>query len=539
MTGGVMYVYKDLIVVDDVNYSDGEYKSIKSQVSKIQSPQVVITKKQALELSTEDFEKLCVDFSSCDILIHLTDDLYSDGVAESDIFSKEETADMKKKFEICQSHNCNLYLSDMLYNFGEVERNKIPFTKALEASAKINDWVNQIETANVNGTPLSQFEKYLYAYSIVTNFRYKEGENINESRDLSRILTGDKIVCVGYAHLLAELCNRLGIPCKPQAVFKGSQKDYKEGVCNHENCMLYLFDEKYGIDGFFMADACFDSFDGTNKPKTLSHSLINYSDISKIFTGKNKIFINEDKDEVLSCCKFLQRLGIIDDEQLFIESEDASALAKNMLVSGKADEEIESFMQNSWDLVKSGREEIDDSVLIDGYVDIDEVSTFAAKTLLNCMYADYGMQSVDPDEEFDKLLGIIKSVQTNLPNITEVELTDLIKNKIKSFDYSDSNELLMAIASFVDENFILGDAYSTLKTLRETQSVGATFDAYQKALFNVSISRGMSEDVAKRHTEKKLNQSVDFAGKYWNLSEDCKNPFACRAIELMSKKRRD
>ena len=70
--------------------------------------------------------------------------------------------------------------------------------KTLEASRKINEWVDRINKVKEDGSELSVFEKYLFAYLLVSQFEYKEQSNDPwKSRDLIAVLTGDKIVCVG------------------------------------------------------------------------------------------------------------------------------------------------------------------------------------------------------------------------------------------------------------------------------------------------------------------------------------------------------
>lgn len=123
--------------------------------------------------------------------------------------------------------------------------------QALIASRKVNDWVNEIKNAKNKGKPLSPYEQYLYAYDIVTQFNYKEvenGENLAKSRDLISVLNGDRIVCYGYASLLCEICNRLGIACYSQAVNK-----------NHQICFVKIDDERHNIHGIYASDPTNDS----------------------------------------------------------------------------------------------------------------------------------------------------------------------------------------------------------------------------------------------------------------------------------------
>lgn len=63
----------------------------------------------------------------------------------------------------------------------------------------------------------SPFEQCLLAYDLVRD-RYYVMENSDEeyyiSRDLTSVLLGDKIVCVGFSNLLSAILNKLGIDSK-------------------------------------------------------------------------------------------------------------------------------------------------------------------------------------------------------------------------------------------------------------------------------------------------------------------------------------
>ena len=61
-----------------------------------------------------------------------------------------------------------------------------------------------------------------------------------DSRNLVKVLNGDKIVCIGYASMLAELCKRIDIPCIVQLAVDGI--DEKELVVYD---IIALMDENY------------------------------------------------------------------------------------------------------------------------------------------------------------------------------------------------------------------------------------------------------------------------------------------------------
>ncbi len=131
---------------------------------------------------------------------------------------------------------------------------------------------------------LSPFEKYLFAYNKVKQFKkYKENnEDKANSRNLYQLLDNDYIVCVGFSRLLGDLLEKLGIPSLDYSVGVNvgfddvpddivilpekivSSKTGKEHEVmiergDHARREVHLVDPKYGIDGYFIADPTWDN----------------------------------------------------------------------------------------------------------------------------------------------------------------------------------------------------------------------------------------------------------------------------------------
>ena len=115
---------------------------------------------------------------------------------------------------------------------------------------------------------LSPFERYIYAYNVVKQYKqYKENEkNKSASRNLYAILENEYMVCVGYSHMLEDLLNKSGI----KSIYRSmgvddsyDKKDEKEVVNinwnGHARRFVYINDPKYGIDGFYVADPTWDN----------------------------------------------------------------------------------------------------------------------------------------------------------------------------------------------------------------------------------------------------------------------------------------
>lgn len=119
---------------------------------------------------------------------------------------------------------------------------------------------------------LSPFEKYIYAYNVVKNFKeYKDCEDASASRDLYEIVNNEYMVCLGFTKLFGELLSMLDIPSFDfAAIIDDSYDDYFEekedlmvekptNFVWHSRRYVHLIDEKYGIDGFYVSDPTWDN----------------------------------------------------------------------------------------------------------------------------------------------------------------------------------------------------------------------------------------------------------------------------------------
>ena len=155
---------------------------------------------------------------------------------------------------------------------------------------------------------LSPFEKFLYAYNIVKKFKeYKENEaDRTASRDLYALLDNEYMVCVGYAAMLEDLLDKLGIENAPYSVTLdvGFDKvpndaivipdDVELSYGGHARVKVHLVDPKYGIDGYYFSDPTWDNVMSND---TYNYALMTQSEYVSIhrtdfmyFSNVNELF---------------------------------------------------------------------------------------------------------------------------------------------------------------------------------------------------------------------------------------------------------
>lgn len=156
-------------------------------------------------------------------------------------------------FEEDLKNKCGKWLKygDNLYIFIDNNSEFLPLSKIQDTIKAITDIANTIKSHN-----LSPFEEDIYAYDIVRSRIYKQedkGDSYKSSRDLSNVLNGDKIVCLGYANLYDAILKSLGHKSK---LFFLESNDKKTG---HAEVIEDLKDNKYRINGYYLFDPTFDS----------------------------------------------------------------------------------------------------------------------------------------------------------------------------------------------------------------------------------------------------------------------------------------
>ena len=121
---------------------------------------------------------------------------------------------------------------------------------------------------------LSNFEKYIYAYNVVKKFKkYKEtDEDRLKVSKVYLILENEYMSCEGFSNLFGDLLEKLGIASKELSSSVDTSYDKvlvgeeDVGLVNepvnkseHARRYVYLKDDKYGIDGFYVSDPTWDN----------------------------------------------------------------------------------------------------------------------------------------------------------------------------------------------------------------------------------------------------------------------------------------
>lgn len=223
-----------------------------------------------IEIVTLDNIKYLIDISN---ELNLPFKLYISGSSYKNINPINNINMLFSHSDIDKFLNINKYLKENGY--------ELRFTE--DVSELTNTWsIDEVITANnsvnslvdfINKHYLSPFEAIAFIHKLTAStFEYQEKEEYGlNSRSLVGILTTDEIVCVGYSTFIKAVCDKLnmnGLECECYTCFlekdDGSICDelkemgFKSGVTHMQN-LIRITDEKYGVNGAYVLDTCWDS----------------------------------------------------------------------------------------------------------------------------------------------------------------------------------------------------------------------------------------------------------------------------------------
>lgn len=216
---------------------------------------ILINKEVSLDKKFLEF--LFVNFPNSKITISTYNNFYSASIPDA-LYTEEELAVLVQNADMADKYNRELNFDD-----------GYTLEQAIIASRKLNSHADYINNFKIRNIPLSPLEKLAVAYKIVSNNVYADDPNSDQNpRNIISTLSGDKIVCAGFASELNALCKRIGIPC----IYRITTFGEKGSMGNHAVCTVNIKDEKYGVDGIYVLDPTGDS----NPQKNYSNIDFNY-----------------------------------------------------------------------------------------------------------------------------------------------------------------------------------------------------------------------------------------------------------------------
>ncbi len=219
----------------------------------------IIALKKRYPLSKVNIEYLGVDF-------------------KQDIIDDPAQIESIKKFALyCEDNGFELHIKLGTEYMG----NESSVKNFLVSKKVVDDFATKLNAFTLEGEPLSPAEKLFVVYNFVANRIYNQSDwEDNDMRSWMGALSTDKIVCSGYAALLSYVCKVVfkedEVACFPQGLALTRKR--KGEVEHHQNNMIFIRDDKYGLNAFYYADSCWDAKTKSEEP-TFLYFLMPYQKI--------------------------------------------------------------------------------------------------------------------------------------------------------------------------------------------------------------------------------------------------------------------
>lgn len=560
-----MYFDGKYIVIENPKITDEEIEKIKKEME--ESPdkrnrfRIGMTREVALT-GPELFKKLTKAFPGMSYFVQVDDVEYDSNFSHSQVFTNDEIVNLMESNYDIEKAGGKLYFSGYDYDDDPLGReNKISFSKIIQSNMRMDNWVSKINNSKVDGKPLSPFEKYLYAYQIVTQFKYTMDE-IFQSRDVARILSGKNIVCAGYTALLSELCRRCGIVCKKQLVHvynTGNEKLEPDSVANHQECMVYLDDPKYNLKGFYISDPTNDSLDTFIEMGTsLTHALISTGEHDKIYGNRvdeigkkfgERIMINElFQIGDFSNYYFLRDIGLIENKPLYTESHKNMEKLPIDIQNGKFDNDFKTFLKAYITNVpeeKRGNKSVtiqgikfDKLTIGDTDYTIEQIAN-NNELLANLAFSYFSTFTLQQDPNtyilrrfFEKALDQYKKSDNftgSAKNVNKLinDLSEQVKTNPSIYNDPD---ILATLAPITDiSTYAKSGTIEKMDKIMKTKYPTPSLETFKKAMKVVYMARGDEEKLAEKEASEIILDSVYVADARNWAKRSNKNEFLTEA----------
>lgn len=288
------YVIKEKSIDITVNPSDNLEQLCK--LENIEEPIRDYYRERGYFYREEDIEKYKYDNQRI-----LQIESYDPNVVISDIISFIRNNNLKQFNKIIINLNENQY-SEMDQFINQDLPDNIVF-KLPDNSYEISysDYIKTVEAVNNitdNAKDLSPFEQIMYLYDEIRDRVYCEDEsNKLSARDISSVLLGDKIVCLGFANMFNIALKKLGINTMKEIIRKNTSTK------GHARNIIYIDDPKYNINAILFFDLTYDCKKQNNDDSffqnyaNFARPLSYYKDIERNYNHSETIpFFDLDRD---------------------------------------------------------------------------------------------------------------------------------------------------------------------------------------------------------------------------------------------------
>ncbi len=249
------------------------------------------------------------------------------------------------------------------------------FDATLEDMLKANALVKKM-AKKIKDAHLSPFEAVLFAHDFCSSFFYNNSNYYVSAREIEGVVKSGNIICVGYASLFKAILDEANLDGLEVGITALEDKKVtsKNG---HSNNIVKIRDPKYGIDGTYIDDSCYDSATYYS-PKTMCCCLYPASDIDKT-TRIPVYYSSRAKGDLYSAGKVdnsVKRVKALRDEHnAFIKANQSEPIGINAYFEGLFNMAIKTGKSPA-EASEYAKTLVDDSIV--------QARTFFSPTAENC-----------------------------------------------------------------------------------------------------------------------------------------------------------
>lgn len=245
--------------------------------------------KPYLAIKSENIDEFDEIFEILSNKIDISQKTFYITISQECYLNKQQCEKLVETRKMLREANSNLLVEDGdLFELEDI----------IASNEKIDNVIDKIKNARVeseNNRPLNDIEKFIWAYHFVAKRKYRENQqDFDSARHITSIFKNQDCVCLGFATLLKEMCNRLEIECYIngcKVIEKNTGLDF-----GHANNIVVLDNKVY------YCDACFDCDTETRPKDNYAYCLISIEETKNLLelelTNHDAPFatLNEDKE---------------------------------------------------------------------------------------------------------------------------------------------------------------------------------------------------------------------------------------------------
>lgn len=444
-------------------------------------------------------------------------------------FKKSDLKNIMDYEEKLKGKNVKILVSD--------RENLYSIKETIKAYVRAKNEIDRIKQMN-----LSPFERFLAVYQFVTSIAYKDDE-INKfvPRNVISALSSNEIICVGYSKLLKFMCDAVDIPCIRQMSLLENKFNKNKGY--HESNVVKIKDEKYGIDGYFYADACWDNvYNAREKGLKYNHCLIPFEDIKHTkydckFFHNTKLLYEDISPEIVyeffedekKLARIIKQFNLTGTLKLGINKQNYEERRRDGIA--KLLEKIKQFdispdIYEHYNLIPTS---LSLESLFALSIDFDKNKELIETCLQKLKTGQFAKSSADLDDLKMKTSYGEDKVDVEFENAQKIsDIYAVLENFSNEPIDSEERQFVIKILKKAEIERFVFDEMNKIKKSNDPILISS----YKKALKRILIKSGYFRDRAEKIAEKQIEYSIVRAER--KFDEGATNCFSVESQKLFS-----